>query len=157
MQRYPDSMLGTMFSGRDGIVVPVDEQGFAFIDRSGAQFGVILDFLRTGKVRLPLGAAARAELADEADFYLLRAHMEGAPGWRRSRAEEDAPKSVMVCTHMEFESLVLRNGHVHEAALNAAMKKEPDLKILSTSISDTATTGSYLVTILASHHEAGTP
>ena len=94
LQRYPDSMLGTMFSGRDGIVVPVDEQGFVFIDRSGAQFGVILDFLRTGKVRLPSEAAAREEVVDEADFYLLRTHMEAAPGWRRSTTVEDAPQGV---------------------------------------------------------------
>lgn len=176
LQRYPDSMLGTMFSGRDGIVVPVDEQGFVFIDRSGAQFGVVLDFLRTGKVRLPAGAAARAELVDEADFYLLRAHMEGAPGWCCAAADAVAPKSVVICTDLSFERALPQLQHQpveagfrfgsaappamsesdkklkeerdaaaafvklvledkHEAALNAAMKKEPGLRIVSTTFS----------------------
>lgn len=166
LQRYPDSMLGTMFSGRAGIVVPVDEDGFVFIDRSGSQFGVILDFLRTGKVRLPSGATARAELADEADYYLLRSHMEGAPGWR----QEDAPKCVVVCTEVKSEQTRTQNGFhnvvnhaiheaalnaamtTHEAALNAAMKKEPGLRIVSTNMY--SGNAYFFITILATrHHE----
>jgi hypothetical protein len=90
-----------MFSGRDGIVVPVDEQGF--VHRcSGTQFGLILDFLRTGKVRMPLGEAAHAELVDEADFYLLRSHMERAPSWHRFGIDVGtAPKSVVVTSRLE--------------------------------------------------------
>ncbi|KAJ1627309.1 BTB/POZ protein [Pavlovales sp. CCMP2436] len=75
LQYFPDSMLGTMFSGREGIEVPTDEQGYVFIDRDGTHFRTILNFLRTGKVRTPIGKAAREELAEEAGFYLLQDQM----------------------------------------------------------------------------------
>lgn len=44
LQRYPDSMLAVMFSGRHGL--QTDLHGAYFIDRNGTYFSHILDFLR---------------------------------------------------------------------------------------------------------------
>ncbi|KAH3745618.1 K+ channel tetramerization subfamily protein [Pelomyxa schiedti] len=45
-----------------------DESGAYFIDRSADCFAPILEFMRTGKLRLPPGMEASA-IQDEADFY----------------------------------------------------------------------------------------
>lgn len=47
LQKYPDSMLGTMFSGRHEL--HVDDDGHVFIDRDGKYFGDVLNYLRDGK------------------------------------------------------------------------------------------------------------
>ena len=39
--RCPDYMLGTIFSGREGIEVPVDDDGYVFIDRDGTHFRLL--------------------------------------------------------------------------------------------------------------------
>jgi len=48
--KYEDSMLAAMFSGRHLVVK--DEEGRYFIERDGANFGHILNFLRDSS-RLP--------------------------------------------------------------------------------------------------------
>eukprot|EP00304_Pavlova_gyrans_P015621 CAMPEP_0206034080 /NCGR_PEP_ID=MMETSP1466-20131121/1106_1 /ASSEMBLY_ACC=CAM_ASM_001126 /TAXON_ID=44452 /ORGANISM="Pavlova gyrans, Strain CCMP608" /LENGTH=140 /DNA_ID=CAMNT_0053408339 /DNA_START=6 /DNA_END=424 /DNA_ORIENTATION=+ len=75
--RFPDSMLGTMFSGREGIDVPIDDDGHVFIDRDGAHFGVILNFLRTGKLLMPKDPLAKEAVRIELDFYLLKQYVPG--------------------------------------------------------------------------------
>lgn len=52
LRKYPDSMLGAMFSGRHdatGLVRP-GANGF-FIDRCPVLFSAVLQFLRTGVVQ----------------------------------------------------------------------------------------------------------
>ena len=51
--RYPDYMLGTIFSGREGIEVPVDDDGYVFIDRDGTHFRAIPNFFRSGNITFP--------------------------------------------------------------------------------------------------------
>ena len=44
LTRFPDSMIGAMFSGRHKLVA--DDSGYYFIDRDGTHFRHILNFLR---------------------------------------------------------------------------------------------------------------
>ncbi|KAJ1444067.1 BTB/POZ protein [Ochromonadaceae sp. CCMP2298] len=55
LRRFPDSMIGCMFSGRHAL--PKGEDGYFFIDRDGRHFYHILNFLRSPegyKVSLPV-------------------------------------------------------------------------------------------------------
>jgi hypothetical protein len=45
LRRFPDTMLGSMFSGRH--TLPKGEDGYFFIDRDGTHFHHILNFLRS--------------------------------------------------------------------------------------------------------------
>ena len=47
LRKYPDSLLGAMFSGRHNML-QYDDRGYFFIDRDPVLFGVILQFLRYG-------------------------------------------------------------------------------------------------------------
>ena len=66
--RYPNSMLGAMFNG--SMSTYKDENGY-FIDRNGAMFGHILDFLRSSHLALPEGFRHLDQLAVEADFFQI--------------------------------------------------------------------------------------
>ncbi|KAL4647653.1 BTB/POZ domain-containing protein KCTD7-like [Arapaima gigas] len=48
LRRFEDTMLSAMFSGRHSL--PLDAEGRFFIDRDGAYFGDILNFLRSGEL-----------------------------------------------------------------------------------------------------------
>lgn len=78
LTRYPTSMLGTMFSGREGIDVPTDEDGCVFIDRDGTHFGAILNFLRGGEMEFPEHESATRELMCEIKFYMLEDALQEA-------------------------------------------------------------------------------
>uniref|UniRef100_A0A8C1H048 BTB/POZ domain-containing protein KCTD7 n=1 Tax=Cyprinus carpio TaxID=7962 RepID=A0A8C1H048_CYPCA len=66
LRRYEDTMLAAMFSGRHHI--PRDAEGRYFIDRDGAYFGDILNFLREGE--LPRRDHVRA-VHREAQYYAI--------------------------------------------------------------------------------------
>uniref|UniRef100_A0A3B3BA03 BTB/POZ domain-containing protein KCTD7 n=1 Tax=Oryzias melastigma TaxID=30732 RepID=A0A3B3BA03_ORYME len=66
LRRYEDTMLAAMFSGRH--YIPRDAEGRFFIDRDGAYFGDILNFLREGE--LPLRDRVRA-VYREAQYYSI--------------------------------------------------------------------------------------
>ena len=69
LTKDPNSVLGTMFSGK--YETRAGEDGAVFIDRDGTHFRFILNFLRSGKLTLPEGATALAEFKEEADFYQI--------------------------------------------------------------------------------------
>jgi hypothetical protein len=69
--RFPESMLATMFLGSDRINVPLDPDGFAFIDRSYECFAAVLDYYRTGELDWPTDISRQRALARELDFYAL--------------------------------------------------------------------------------------
>jgi hypothetical protein len=52
LQKYPDSLLGTMFHERNRELLKPDEQGRYFLDRNPEAFECILNFYRTGKLRV---------------------------------------------------------------------------------------------------------
>ncbi|MED6237865.1 BTB (POZ) domain-containing protein [Ataeniobius toweri] len=66
LRRYEDTMLAAMFSGRH--YIPRDAEGRFFIDRDGAYFGDILNFLREGE--LPRQNRVRA-VHREAQYYAI--------------------------------------------------------------------------------------
>lgn len=71
LRRFPGSMLATMFLGSDRIGVPLDADGFVFIDRNHEFFGAVLDYFRTGEVVWPTDSSRRRALLREFEFYAL--------------------------------------------------------------------------------------
>lgn len=72
LRKYPDTMLGAMFSGRHTLIPDTD--GSYYIDRDGTHFRYILNLLRspdTFKVALALPPDVREELKCECDYYGL--------------------------------------------------------------------------------------
>uniref|UniRef100_A0A6B2LDG4 BTB domain-containing protein n=1 Tax=Arcella intermedia TaxID=1963864 RepID=A0A6B2LDG4_9EUKA len=69
LTKYPNSMLGTMFSGRHNI--KPNSEGNFFIDRDGDLFRYILNFLRDGTVTIPEQKALEQQLYAEIDFFQL--------------------------------------------------------------------------------------
>ncbi|RUS76767.1 hypothetical protein EGW08_015474 [Elysia chlorotica] len=65
--KYPDSMLGSLAS--HDCPSTQDENGHLFIDRDGAAFKYILNFLRSSQLCLPSDFTDIDLLAAEADFY----------------------------------------------------------------------------------------
>eukprot|EP01032_Pedospumella_encystans_P008192 gene8192-9751_t len=68
--RFPDTMIGAMYSGRHELVQ--DEDGYHFIDRDGTHFRYILNFLRSPETfELDLAGSALKELKSECEYYGL--------------------------------------------------------------------------------------
>jgi len=74
LTRWPDSMLGAMFTGQ--IPVLRDSRGNVFIDRDGKAFRHILNYLRSSSLDLPDGFSELALLRREADFFQIRPLLE---------------------------------------------------------------------------------
>ncbi|XP_041055031.1 BTB/POZ domain-containing protein KCTD21-like [Carcharodon carcharias] len=74
LTRYPDSMLGVMFSGK--MPSTSDQHGNFFIDRDGKIFRYILNFLRTSNLDLPDDFQEVGLLKREADFYQIQPLIE---------------------------------------------------------------------------------
>ncbi|XP_033103822.1 BTB/POZ domain-containing protein KCTD6-like [Anneissia japonica] len=70
LTRYPDSMLGSMFSDR--LPTNVDDGNRYIIDRDGPTFRHILNFLRQSKLILPDGFQEWDILSAEADYYQIQ-------------------------------------------------------------------------------------
>ena len=74
LTKYPDSMLGAMFSRRHALVQ--QEDGSYFVDRDGEAFSYILSYLRDSNIVLALVPTfmmeLRLRLEYEARFYQLR-------------------------------------------------------------------------------------
>ncbi|KAJ1389783.1 BTB/POZ protein [Ochromonadaceae sp. CCMP2298] len=77
--RFPDSMIGCMFSGRH--TLPQGEDGYFFIDRDGTHFRHILNFLRSpeGYKVSGLTDAEKEELRRECEYYGIDQLMFGIP------------------------------------------------------------------------------
>lgn len=70
LTKHATSMLATMFSDRQAGALIKDKSGTVFIDRDGHLFSHVLEWLRTGHVRL-CNAEEKEMLRVEADYYLL--------------------------------------------------------------------------------------
>jgi hypothetical protein len=68
LRRFPDTMIGCMFSGRHAL--PKGKDGYFFIDRDGTHFRHILNFLRSPESYKPVLTNAEAEeLLGECKYY----------------------------------------------------------------------------------------
>ncbi|XP_065896419.1 uncharacterized protein [Dysidea avara] len=72
LTKYPSSMLATMFSDRQAGSLVKDKGGTVFIDRDGHLFSHLLEWLRTGHIRL-CKIEEKEALQVEADYFLLEA------------------------------------------------------------------------------------
>lgn len=71
LRRFPDTMIGAMYSGRHELVQ--DEDSYHFIDRDGTHFRYILNFLRTPEAfECDLTGTALKELKNECEYYGLQ-------------------------------------------------------------------------------------
>jgi hypothetical protein len=115
LTRFPDTMLGAMFSGRHALVK--DGNGAYFIDRNGRHFEPILDFLRAPEAYTQAVLQKKgdtSELEIKADFYGLKDLMfppppippfvKAAPvtvrtpgGWSVTVTQDDAGLWYMEC------------------------------------------------------------
>ena len=74
LTKYPESMLGVMFSGRHDLETMKCSDGSSFIDRDGARFKYILDYLRDGEKvvkSFPKSADVVLGLFHDAEYYQL--------------------------------------------------------------------------------------
>ena len=74
LTKYPESMLGVMFSGRHDLATMQCEDGSFFIDRDGTHFRHILNYLRDGEEAVesfPKSTDVLLELIRESEFFQL--------------------------------------------------------------------------------------
>ncbi|XP_065914500.1 uncharacterized protein [Dysidea avara] len=74
LTKYPESMLGVMFSGRHDLETMKCSDGSFFIDRDGTHFRYILNYLRDGEERVwsfPKSLELLQEIFCEAKYYQL--------------------------------------------------------------------------------------
>lgn len=70
LRRFPDSMIGAMFSGRHALTLNKNDE--FFVDRDGTHFRFILNFLRDPEhFSVDLPASHKEELKRETDYYGL--------------------------------------------------------------------------------------
>ncbi|PIK52674.1 putative BTB/POZ domain-containing protein KCTD6-like [Apostichopus japonicus] len=125
--RYPDSMLGSMFSGR--MPTTVDNEGRFLIDGDGPLFRYVLNFLRRSELILPENFPELDMLMAEADYYQISELVEALKNIRDNKIaiqEEikrklDEPK-VQEFLEVEFECA---NGHWIIFARADILKKIP--------------------------------
>ncbi|KAJ1444065.1 BTB/POZ protein [Ochromonadaceae sp. CCMP2298] len=78
LRRFPDSMIGCMFSGRHAL--PLGKDGHFFIDRDGRHFYHILNFLRSPEgFKVEVEGADERELIKECEYYGIEQLMFGIP------------------------------------------------------------------------------
>jgi hypothetical protein len=106
LTRFPDTMIGAMFSGRHDL--KIDESGAFFIDRDGRHFCHILNFLRSpeGHV-LNLESNVKEELKNEALFYGLSERMfpkSFSPALQRLLSNDSFRNCQRCSRNMVYES-----------------------------------------------------
>ncbi|XP_072050110.1 BTB/POZ domain-containing protein KCTD21-like [Amphiura filiformis] len=103
LTKYPNSMLGTMFSGR--LPTTKDEYGNYWIDGNGDIFRYVLEFLRRGCLMVPDHFQDFEILEKEADFYQLPELIQAVNAIKCKNADtEEGPLQYLVVKTSEFNS-----------------------------------------------------
>jgi len=90
--KYPESMLGTVFS--ENKPYEVDKDGCYFIDRDGEIFRYVLQYLRTDEWSLPKEFKDFDLLANETDFFQIRPLIQKLS---ISKQEMKAMDMIVIC------------------------------------------------------------
>ncbi|KAJ1395611.1 BTB/POZ protein [Ochromonadaceae sp. CCMP2298] len=103
LRRFPDTMIGCMFSGRHALPLGKDEH--FFIDRDGTHFRHILNFLRSPEsYKVGVAGAEKEELRRECEYYGIDQLIFPAPT-EKSLAYNDlqsgTPGVINAATHPE--------------------------------------------------------
>lgn len=99
LTKYPDSMLGAMFSGHFEPAAKLGGDGNSFfIDRDGLMFRHVLNFLRSSVLCLPQDFKDMEALMVEADYYQITALTEAL----EKRADQ-AEKAIAGMTNRRHE------------------------------------------------------
>ena len=110
LTRFPDTMLGVMFSCQHALTQ--DTNGSYFIDRDGRHFHEILNFLRGSTACTPellgqrLSSGALEELKVEADYYGMKELMFPEPMSCKSWKAEP----VVIKSRAGWDSIVTQGG-----------------------------------------------
>jgi hypothetical protein len=81
INRDPTSLLAAMFSDNDDALKPEDD-GSYFIDRDGAHFRYVIEYLRNGAAAsMPPDIATARHVLCEAKFYQLRHLVKRIEDW----------------------------------------------------------------------------
>jgi len=94
--KYPESMLGTIFSGNKDYIV--DKDGCYFIDRDGEIFRYVLQYLRTDEWSLPKEFKDFHLLANETDFFQIQPLIQTLS---ISKQEMKEMEMIVICYRLE--------------------------------------------------------
>ncbi|XP_061834397.1 uncharacterized protein [Nerophis lumbriciformis] len=94
--RYPESRIGRLFDGSEPVVLDRLRRRY-FIDRDGAMFRHVLNFLRTSKLLLPDDFKEYSLLYEEASFFQLAPLQAELRRWRAERERDKAAAAAREC------------------------------------------------------------
>jgi len=95
LQKYPDTMLGAMFSPRGMTMAAPDENGEYFFDRDPKIFDVILNFYRHGKIIIPPHRPYEM-VKEELDFFGISLDDYAVGAELRKEADGVAQQKIII-------------------------------------------------------------
>ena len=125
--QYSDSKLARLFSAESQ--VPRDPKGNYFIDRDGALFKHVLNFLRTRKLTVPEDFQDFEQLEIEATFYGIKPLEEAVQKARKSQQTPRPGPKILRLFYSSRTKLVLAGG------LEMLQQLVPNARMLGGSVS----------------------